>query len=732
MVWEEHVSKADRLDYMMAICSGIIAGLVDVFFVGELSIEGANEWGADKTNKFIMKIAELQGLKTGDLSKAIRYLEKKSSLAADSVTSVYGGRLQHHLRDFSHHFSIGGLLCSLYTQFTGKVIGTDTRGALLITELADKTFIGKDFVEKLLFGIVNWFFHMVSDMAGSNATAGKGSGIPGSVVSLIKELSTLPCFRNKKIGERELHVWVSKLYNGTLLAKRDRDKRIIKAVKFDLRTEIGILHGIDRQYIPVLINECLVRWLYFARRLYCTAKEMEIHSIRDLNRIDISELLPYNNRVIKRMITIASGTFTVIDLAGAAVRAALTGHSPTFLASFAVRCNIIGVGKFIIACAEDGQFITEDILEAREQRDRIEKEYERLVSDLKALSLNYDQMRVLSSLERLILEDDIENTKKEEEKTLKLQWMEKWSSMRIENSQFVSEDAEDFFLPEPEVVKYIENNETGPWVYLIAMEAMLFSPYHALFGNKDKDKALKKIKCKSKYLTDRFSTLQGKIQKKDFARIHKEYDRAASIVTGSTNSIVIGAIGTTAAIAATGGIAFVFAPAIAAALVGEAAAGLSGAALVSYSLAAIGGGSLATGGLGMAGGTAIITGGGALVGMLGGTGVSAATTMGLLADEGYVLSECCKLISFSKEILIGRYKDVSEVEAIQCKVQSRIDDIQSQMESSMFADPDGDEKRKKEMKTQFKVAKKSVRYLSRTSNELKKTIKTFKSEKRGT
>ena len=137
---------------MMAICSGIIAGLVDVFFVGELSIEGANEWGADKTNKFIMKIAELQGLKTGDLSKAIRYLEKKSSLAADSVTSVYGGRLQHHLRDFSHHFSIGGLLCSLYTQFTGKVIGTDTRGALLITELADKTFIGKDFIRSVFMG----------------------------------------------------------------------------------------------------------------------------------------------------------------------------------------------------------------------------------------------------------------------------------------------------------------------------------------------------------------------------------------------------------------------------------------------------------------------------------------------------------------------------------------------------------------------------------------------------
>lgn len=126
VIWEKSVSKADRLDYMMAICSGTIAGLIDVFYVGEFSLERANEWGSDKVNKFVKKIAELQGFKKGDLSDAIKYLEKNFGLAADSVTPDFGGGLQHHLRDFSHHFSLGGLLCSLFTQFTGKVIGTDT------------------------------------------------------------------------------------------------------------------------------------------------------------------------------------------------------------------------------------------------------------------------------------------------------------------------------------------------------------------------------------------------------------------------------------------------------------------------------------------------------------------------------------------------------------------------------------------------------------------------------
>ena len=100
VTWEKTVSKADRLDYMMAICSGTISGLIDVFYVGEFSLERANQWGSEKVNKFVKKIAELQGFKGDDLSDAVKYLEKNFGLAADSVTPDFGGGLQHHLRDF--------------------------------------------------------------------------------------------------------------------------------------------------------------------------------------------------------------------------------------------------------------------------------------------------------------------------------------------------------------------------------------------------------------------------------------------------------------------------------------------------------------------------------------------------------------------------------------------------------------------------------------------------------
>ena len=109
--------------------------------------------------------------------------------------------MQHHLRDFSHHPTPVGLFFSFLTQFTGKVYGTDVAGIFKIAELNEGNLIlvGKNFPEKVTFGVVNWFLHMVSDIAGSSSSIlyGKvGTGLPGPLVSLLKEISAFPIFKN--------------------------------------------------------------------------------------------------------------------------------------------------------------------------------------------------------------------------------------------------------------------------------------------------------------------------------------------------------------------------------------------------------------------------------------------------------------------------------------------------------------------------------------------------------
>lgn len=57
--WEVRLDHADKMDCTIAVSSGIIAGLIDSFFVGKFSLERANEWGSDKVNDFVISMAKI-------------------------------------------------------------------------------------------------------------------------------------------------------------------------------------------------------------------------------------------------------------------------------------------------------------------------------------------------------------------------------------------------------------------------------------------------------------------------------------------------------------------------------------------------------------------------------------------------------------------------------------------------------------------------------------------------
>lgn len=354
-------NHADGVDYIVAVASGVICGFIDVLFVSDLSFEKANEWGNDKVNDFVLKIAKKQGYEGEDLSDAVQFLEDKFPIAADKATNAFGGGYNHHLRDFSHHPTPVGLFFSLLTQFTKCVYGTNTAGFFSVYKLQqeDLVLIGRNFHEKLLFGVVHWFFHMVSDMAGSSGSISEGktgTGLPGPLVSLLKELSALPFFKNlNEKGYKTFSVWISKLFNGTLLGEHDENGKIISPVKFDLRTEIGLLPQLGKQAIPIIINECVVRGFYFVRRLSLELKSNSIRNLKELNQINWKNVLPFNNRTIVRMLTISLGTFVTIDLADAAIESAI--KSGGFVAGFAknmiVKVNFVGIGRFSIAVFSD-------------------------------------------------------------------------------------------------------------------------------------------------------------------------------------------------------------------------------------------------------------------------------------------------------------------------------------------------------------------------------------------
>lgn len=370
---EQLTNNADGIDYTIAVASGIISGLIDSFFIGEFSLDKGTQWGKEKVDSFVMYVAKERGNKENSLAGAVKFLEKNFPIPADSATSIFGGGTQHHLRDFSHHPNPLGLVFSLLTQFTGKVFGTNTWGKFIVEEVPDRELIGKDLTSKLAIGFTHWIFHMVSDIAASSGSIVKGkygTGLPGPFISLLKEVSTLPFFSHQE-NNNKFCIWISKLFNGTLLSKKDEYGKIIpdSLIKFDLRAELGILHELGKQAIPIIINECIVRISYFVRRLVMEFKNNEINTFHDfVHTINWKTTLPFNNRTITRMMTIASGTFVAVDLADAAVRSGLkSGGGPTvFLTNMVLRVNFVGIGRFAVAIYSD--------LKMGNQKENVQKE----------------------------------------------------------------------------------------------------------------------------------------------------------------------------------------------------------------------------------------------------------------------------------------------------------------------------------------------------------------------
>ena len=276
----------------------------------------------------------------------------------------------HHLDDFCHHPTFVGLICCILVQFTGSVTYHPSTGVPIknvpVTVNEYGKFAGYEKWPKVFAGVLNWFFnvaetmrnrkgHLMSDMAGSHTSVSKGhngAGIPGSFLSTMKELSTLPCFKDSNFSEN-----LRKAYqNGIGTGKSQVDLGVFNSLfegavsKFDMRTEMAIGHELRRQSFPVILNEVIIRGIYFVRRFIMQMKERE--SVLDL---DWKELFPFKNRTIVRMVSISTGTFTVIDMTDAAIRAAVksNGLPQNFTSNFVLRVNFVGVGRFAVACTSD-------------------------------------------------------------------------------------------------------------------------------------------------------------------------------------------------------------------------------------------------------------------------------------------------------------------------------------------------------------------------------------------
>lgn len=380
--------SCDKLDYALAASSGVLCGIIDIFLVGKPGESPAGEvtdrWFANRTTDFA-KVCGWDGKGDNPVSSAIRFLENKFKIpydqrgAGDAASSIFElNPSNHHFKSLGHNPTLLGLFFSILDQFTNQshfVSG----GELISLQNADGKFElhGNSVPEKLFCGFANWLGHLISDMSGSSGSIGRGMGIPSPFWAWTNDIIAIKSKLNIPVSEFDNTI------NELALS--------IYKEGYDIRFQAT-------QVIPVFINEIIVRFVYAIRRLakYFVTTDKEERSASAMWKA----CEPFSNPTVKRMLTVAHGTFCMMDLGDATIRAFITGGGTFNVTEFFLRLNIVGVGRFTISLyGEANRAVVIRKAESEAQFSRSEViVVENYLSGLKLLSELYDDKELVDFL----------------------------------------------------------------------------------------------------------------------------------------------------------------------------------------------------------------------------------------------------------------------------------------------------------------------------------------------
>jgi len=281
-----HRDALDKYDYLTAAGTGVVAGLIDVFLVRSPKNSKLVDWtDGQVVDNYVKSFAKLTGWESdNNVKSAISHLERKFSVNYDQRhTGDIGGIFKmsaknHHMKSVAHSPDIIGLFFSILNQITGTS-SFFANGKLITVSSSTQELIGGNFISKIFCGFVNWFGHLMSDIAGSSDAKGRGTGI----VAPFYELLELCKFNNSDYGD--LATIATKAF------EQGYDAR------FALTTSI-----------PVLISDLLTRFIWGLRNYFQYKRP-------------IKECIPTEEHSdLRIMLLISNACLCSIDVADEAIR----------------------------------------------------------------------------------------------------------------------------------------------------------------------------------------------------------------------------------------------------------------------------------------------------------------------------------------------------------------------------------------------------------------------------
>lgn len=330
----------DKLDYILATSSGALCGIIDIFLVGKPGESPlgniTDKWFVARTIDFA-KLCNPEKKNFDSLDSALRFLEKKFKVPYDQTGLGDAGKTifdltakNHHFKSLAHNPSLLGLFFSILDQFSNTSHFV-TDGQLVSLQQADEKWElrGGNIPSKLFCGFANWIGHLISDVSGSSSSAAKGNrgtGLPSPLWTWTNDIIAIKAKLGLSVTETD------KAMNELALNIFEKG--------YDIRFQTA-------QAIPVFLNELLVRLIYAIRRLFRYFSE--IPKTERSFALMWKKCEPFSNATVKRMLSVAHGTFCLVDVGDAVSRSLIAGGGTFNAVEFVLRLNVVGVGRFAIS-----------------------------------------------------------------------------------------------------------------------------------------------------------------------------------------------------------------------------------------------------------------------------------------------------------------------------------------------------------------------------------------------
>ena len=331
---EWQTAKCDKYDYMIAAFCGGVAGLVDVFFVGDpltsklgKSVDKVADGLTKKAAQMFWSKDPRQSGKPKKmpqtLEQCISYLEQAfpvnydARYAKDLVVEegVLAGMrpANHHLLSLAHSPDPIGLIFSIIDQFMGYATFVDKGKIIHVipkkTSGAIPYMQGTTLPSMLFCGFVNWIGHLMSDLVGSSSTrragkTGRGAGIPMPFYELF-----LACDFGNIDGKTFSETMVRVFEEG-----------------YDARFAATMA-------IPVILEELMIKVIWMVRQKFIRKKSWK-------------ESFPTKEHAdLRIMLIVGNGTLCIVDGVDAAVHGVAEGGFN--VVSFICHLNIVGWVRLI-------------------------------------------------------------------------------------------------------------------------------------------------------------------------------------------------------------------------------------------------------------------------------------------------------------------------------------------------------------------------------------------------